>query len=102
LLQVDPRWKPYIGDLSWEMIDKKLKEGAKKHKPIKAKKSVGASAVQVSAALAAAKNPLSGDKAMVAAVPAAPDGNLGAVEAESINLGAVEAESIIAAYTGGK
>ena len=39
---------------------------------------------------------------MVAAVPAAPDGNLGEVEAESINLGAVEAESIIAAYTGGK
>jgi hypothetical protein len=43
LTQVDPRWKPYVGGVSWEDIEKKLNENSKASSKKGKKKRAGKS-----------------------------------------------------------
>jgi len=70
--QVDPRWRPYIGEISWEDIQKQLNAGSKKH----GKRKMGKGKAKAKSKAAGAAGKLDG-------------------EAEA------EAENVIAAYTGG-
>jgi len=77
-VQVDPRWKPYVGELCWEDIEKTLRNNSKKlGKRISQRNGKNSVSLKVKMAQAA-------------------------VPVDRAGLGEADPQSVIAAYTGGQ
>ena len=100
--QVDPRWRPYIGEISWEDIQKQLSVNSKKlgDRKRKAKAQETAAEQDVFALTPAAVADFQ------SALPGAGEtrpakGGFLSPDAIAEEIMAADAESVIAAYTGG-
>ena len=102
--QVDPRWRPYIGEISWDDIQKQLSVNSKKlgDRKRKAKAQETAAGLEVLALTPAAVADLeSALPGVEARETKAAKGGFISPDSIAEEIMAADAESVIAAYTGG-